>query len=193
MCRAPFLIIAGGIGMKTDIGNGITLYPLPVVVLGAMVDGKPNWMEAAHVGIIAQSRILVSCAKAHYTSKGARKGMPVSVSLVDAASLPKADYVGAVSGNDTDKSEVYSWQEAGNGAPVPDDVPLTMACTVDDVYETPGFDNLVLRVDSTLAEESILTDGRIDYSKFKPVLFEGPDYSYMSVGEVIGKGGSFKG
>ena len=179
--------------MKTDIGNGITLYPLPVVVLGAMVDGKPNWMEAAHVGIIAQSRILVSCAKAHYTAIGTRKCNPVSVSLVDAASLPKADYVGAVSGNDTDKSEVYSWQEAGNGAPVPDDAPLTMACTVDDVYETPGCDNLVLRVDSTLAEESILTDGRIDYSKFKPVLFEGPDYSYMSVGEVIGKGGSFKG
>ncbi len=90
--------------MKTDIGNGIALYPLPVVVLGAMVDGKPNWMEAAHVGIIAQSRILVSCAKAHYTAKGTRKGKPVSVSLVDAASLPKADYVGAVSGNETDKS-----------------------------------------------------------------------------------------
>lgn len=178
--------------MKTDIGKGITLYPTPIVVLGSMVDGKPSWMQAAHVGIVATSRLLVSCAKAHYTARGTQKGAAVSVSMVDRASLPKADYVGTVSGNDTDKSAVYQWTVASNGAPVPEEAPLTMACTVDDIYETEGFDNLILRIDSTLADDSILTDGRIDYAKFKPILFEGPDYSYMEAGEVIGRGGSFR-
>ncbi len=178
--------------MKTEIGNGIALYPTPIVVLGAMVEGKPNWMQAAHVGIIAQSRILVSCAKAHYTAKGTGIGKPVSVSLVDLASLPKADYVGAVSGNDADKSGVYKWTAASNGAPVPDEAPLTMVCTVDDIYETAGFDNLVLRIETTVADDSILTDGKVDYNKFKPVLFEGPSYSYVSTGDIIGPGGSFK-
>lgn len=178
--------------MKTDIGNALALYPTPIVVLGAMVDGKPNWMQAAHVGIIATSRLLVSCAKAHYTAKGTAKGAAVSVSLVDRASLAKADYVGTVSGNDTDKSEVYKWTPAANGAPVPEEAPLTMACIVDDIYETEGFDNLVLRIDSTLVDDSILTDGKIDYQKFKPVLFEGPIYSYVSTGDIIGAGGSIK-
>lgn len=178
--------------MKVEIGNGLALYPTPIVVLGAVVDGKPSWMQAAHVGIVAQSYLLVSYAKAHHTAKGTAKGSPVSVSLVDRASLPKADYVGTVSGNDTDKSGVYRWTAAGNGAPVPDEAPLTMACTVEDIYETPGFDNLILRIESTLADESILTDGRIDYGRFRPVLFEGPDYAYMLAGEVLGKGGSFR-
>lgn len=178
--------------MKTGIGNGIALYPTPIVVLGSMVEGKPSWMQAAHVGIIAQSRILVSCAKAHYTAKGTGKGMPVSVSMVDRASLPKADYVGTVSGNNTDKSGVYKWTAAKNGAPVPEEAPLTMVCTVDDIYETEGFDNLVLKIEETLADDSIVTDGKVDYNKFKPILFEGPSYSYMSTGDILGAGGSFK-
>lgn len=178
--------------MKTDIGDGLALYPIPIVVLGSMVDGKPSWMQAAHVGIIATSRLLVSCAKAHYTAKGAAKGAHVSVSLVDAASLPKADYVGSVSGNDVDKSEVYKWSLAANGSPVPEEAPLTMACVVDDIYETEGFDNLVLKIEHTLVEDSVMTDGKIDYTKLKPVLFAGPIYSYIATGDIIATGGSFK-
>lgn len=179
--------------MKTDIGNGLALYPTPIVVLGAIVDGKPNWMQAAHVGIVATSRLLVSCAKAHHTAKGLVKGAAVSVSMVDRETLPQADYVGSVSGNDVDKSGVYSWSAAPNGAPVPEEAPLTIVCRIDDIYETPGFDNLILETVSVLADDSIVTDGRIDYAKFKPVLFEGPSYSYVATGDVIGAGGSFKG
>ena len=178
--------------MKTDIGNGLALYPTPVVVLGAMVDEKPNWMLAAHVGIVATSRLLVSCAKAHHTAKGLVKGGAVSVSMVDRATLPKADYVGSVSGTNVDKSEVYGWSPASNGAPVPEEAPMTIVCRIDDIYETPGFDNLILETVSVLADDSIITDGKIDYEKFKPVLFEGPSYSYLATGDIIGAGGSFK-
>lgn len=29
--------------MKKRIGNALALYPTPLVVVGTMVDGKPNW------------------------------------------------------------------------------------------------------------------------------------------------------
>lgn len=29
--------------MKKDIGNSLALYPTPLVVVGAVVEGKPNW------------------------------------------------------------------------------------------------------------------------------------------------------
>ena len=29
--------------MKKQIGNALALYPTPLVVVGTMVDGKPNW------------------------------------------------------------------------------------------------------------------------------------------------------
>ena len=174
--------------MKTDIGNGLALYPTPIVVLGAIVDGKPNWMQAAHVGIVATSRLLVSCAKAHHTAKGLVKGAAVSVSMVDRETLPQADYVGSVSGNDVDKSGVYSWSAAPNGAPVPEEAPLTIVCRIDDIYETPGFESFICKIAATYAEESVLTeDGKINYRVLKPVLFEMPTYEYLKTGEVLGK------
>ena len=56
--------------MKKDLGSVLGLYPTPLVVVGAMVEGKPNWVLVGHVGIIGHDRILVSLAKPHYTNQG---------------------------------------------------------------------------------------------------------------------------
>ena len=58
--------------MKKDLGSVLGLYPTPLVVAGAMVEGKPNWVLVGHVGIIGHDRILVSLAKNHYTNQGIR-------------------------------------------------------------------------------------------------------------------------
>lgn len=53
--------------MKRNIGSVLALYPMPVVVVGTMINQKPNWLLVAHVGIIGHDRIMISCAKQHYT------------------------------------------------------------------------------------------------------------------------------
>lgn len=45
---------------KTNIGNRLALYPMPVTVVGAESDVKVNWLLVAHTGIIGHDRILVS-------------------------------------------------------------------------------------------------------------------------------------
>ena len=55
--------------MKKNIGAFPALYPTPLTLVGAMVDGKPSWMTVSHVGVIGHDRILISCAKIHYTNK----------------------------------------------------------------------------------------------------------------------------
>lgn len=63
-----------------------------------------------------------------------------------------------------------------------------MACTVTDIYRTPGFESFICRIDEILAEESLLNEaGKIDYRRLKPVLFEMPTYEYLRTGEVIGR------
>lgn len=42
--------------MKKNIGNAIALYPTPLVVVGAMVDGKPNWLLVGYLGIIGHDQ-----------------------------------------------------------------------------------------------------------------------------------------
>ena len=173
---------------KKNLGSLLALYPKPMTVVGAEVEGKVNWLVVGHTGVIGHDRILISMSKSHYTNQGIRKSKKLSVNLVSREMLPKADYVGSVSGAAVDKSEVFTYQIGENGTPVIDASPLTMECEVVDIYETDGFDNFICSVVNTYVASDVLGDeGKLDYSKLKPVLFSFPTYSYLATGEIIGK------
>lgn len=174
--------------MKKNIGNSLALYPTPLAVVGAMVEGRPNWTLVGHLGIIGHDHVMVSMAAPHYSNKGIRANRALSVNIVDESLLERADDVGCVSGNKTDKSEKFSWSVGEGGAPILNDAPVSMACKVEDIYETHGFESFICTIAATYAEESVLTeDGKLDYRVLKPVLFEMPTYEYLRTGEVIGK------
>lgn len=173
---------------KKNIGNPVALYPKPMTVIGAEVDGKVNWLVVGHTGIIGHDRILVSMSKQHYTNQGIRKSRKLSINLVSREMLPKADYVGSVSGAAVDKSGVFDYHIGENGTPVIDASPLTMECNVADIYETDGFDNFICSVVNTYADPEVLdSNGKLDYTRLKPVLFDFSTYSYLATGEIIGK------
>ncbi len=173
---------------KKNIGNILALYPKPMTVVGAYVDGKVNWLVVGHTGIIGHNRILVSMSNKHYTNQGIKEAKKLSINLVSREMLPKADYVGSVSGHDVDKSEVFDYHIGENGTPIIEASPLTMECDVVDIQESESFDNFICTVANTYASPEVLTqDGSLDYSRLKPVLFEFPTYSYLATGEVIGE------
>lgn len=173
---------------KKNIGNKLALYPMPVTVVGTEVNGKVNWLLVAHVGIIGHDRILVSMSDKHYTNQGIIESKKLSVNLVDRKMLPKADYVGSVSGASVDKSGVFDFHWGENGTPVIDASPLAMECNVVDIYKSDGFDNFICSIANTYAAPEVLDDnGKLDYTRLKPVLFEFPTYSYIATGEIIGK------
>ena len=173
---------------KKNIGSLLALYPKPMTVIGAEVEGKVNWLVVGHTGIIGHDRILVSMSKQHYTNQGIKKLKKFSINLVSREMLPKADYVGSVSGASVDKSDVFAYHIGENGTPVIDASPLTMECNVVDTYKTDGFDNFICAVVNTYAAPDVLdSNGKLDYTRLKPVLFEFPTYSYLVTGEVIGK------
>ena len=173
---------------KKNIGNLLALYPKPMTVVGAEVEGKVNWLVVGHTGIIGHDRILVSMSKSRHTNQGIKDSKKLSINLVSREMLPKADYVGSVSGASVDKSNVFEYHWGENGTPVIDASPLTMECAVVDIYETEGFDNFICSVANTYVAPDVLdADGKLDYTRLKPVLFEFPTYSYMATGEIIGK------
>ena len=101
--------------------------------------------------------------------------------------LPQAAAAGAVSGAKQSKADLFEWETAENGAPIVGAAPVSVACTVADVYETPGFETSICTIDGTYVDEADLTEaGKIDYTRVKPVLFEFPTYSYLRTGGVIG-------
>ena len=166
--------------MKKNLGSVLGLYPTPVTVVGTMIGDNPNWLLVAHIGIIGHDRIMISCAKPHFSNQWIKETRKVSVNLIDQALLPKADYVGTVSGSKVDKSNVFDFEMGDAGTPIITQSPLVMECSVVDLYETATFDNFILKIDNTYAEENIINgDGKIDYDTFKPLFFEMPSYKYL--------------
>lgn len=179
--------------MKKNIGSQLALYPMPVTVIGALNGEKPTWTLVAHVGIIGHDRVLVSLASAHFINQWIKENKKLSINLVDEAMLPKADYAGAVSGRQEDKSDLFPYEIGAHCAPLISAAPLTMECTVEDIYETEGFESFICSIDATYVEEKHLNaDGKINYETLKPVLFEFPTYQYLKTGEIVGKCLSFK-
>lgn len=173
---------------KKNIGNLLALYPKPMTVVGTEVEGKVNWLVVGHTGIIGHDRILVSMSKNHHSNQGIKNTQKLSINLVSREMLPKADYVGSVSGTSVDKSNEFEYHWGENGTPVIDASPLTMECNVVDIYETDGFENFICSVANTYVAPDVLdADGKLDYTRLKPVLFEFPTYSYIATGEIIGK------
>ena len=178
--------------MKKNIGSQLALYPMPVTVIGAMNGNQPTWTLVAHGGIIGHDRVLVSLAAPHFINGCIKKTQKLSINIVNEEMLPQADYAGSVSGLKEEKSELFAYEIGEGGTPIITRAPLTMECTVDDIYNTPNFESFICKIAGVHADESVLTEaGKIDYRKLKPVPFEMPTYEYLQTGDVIGKCMSF--
>lgn len=174
--------------MKKNIGSKLALYPTPATVVGTVgTDGKANFLLVAHLGIVSHSKILLSMHSSHYSNVAVKTTKKLSVNILDEKFVAQADYMGTVSGAKTDKSKVLDFHLGEHGTPVIEDSPLVMECEVIDTYEIDGFENFICSIKNTYVEENMLTEnGKIDYGKLKPVLFEMPTYKYLRTGEVIG-------
>ena len=54
--------------MKVELGAKNCLYPMPTVLIGALVNGKPNYITIAHVGIMELESVSLGMNKRHYTN-----------------------------------------------------------------------------------------------------------------------------
>jgi flavin reductase (DIM6/NTAB) family NADH-FMN oxidoreductase RutF len=97
------------------------------------------------------------------------------------------DYVGLVSGSKTDKSGVFdTFFGELKTAPIIQNCPLSMECRLYDTYELKTHDVFIGEIVATYADEDILSDGKVDLKKVKPLLFDMASKKYWSLGPAVG-------
>ena len=64
---------------------------------------------------------------------------------------------------------------------------LTMECRLNQTIELPKDYFFIAEVISVYANESVLTDGKVDPVKLKPFVLTMPDNGYWALGERIGE------
>lgn len=174
--------------IKMDNGSAF-LFPMPMVIVGAVVGGKPNFMAVAWASRVNFKPAMFAVALGrHHTNSGIDETREFSINIPDISLMQKTDYCGLVSGSKTDKSEIFNifYGELGK-APLIQDCPVCMSLALHDAVKLP-FDTLYIgEVNEVFTEEKYLSNGMPDIRKINPFMLTMPDNRYWSVGENIGK------
>ena len=175
---------------KINLGSTIPAYPMPVSLVGAHVDGKPNFLAVAWFTMVSYKppRIAIALGKGHYTNPGIKENKTFSVCLPSEDMAEITDYCGIVSGKKTDKSEIFDlFYGELNTAPMIRDCPLNMECTLVEIVESSLNEIFIGEIVGIYTEERFLTDGKSDFKKMKPLILSQPDTSYWNLGEPLAK------
>jgi flavin reductase (DIM6/NTAB) family NADH-FMN oxidoreductase RutF len=176
--------------MKRNLGPVNALYPSLTSIVGAVVDGRPNFLAVAHVGIMNHGTpqyLSFGIHKAHHTNRGILEHREFSVNIPSEGQVVETDYVGLVSGRNTDKSAVFElFRGELEHAPLIASCPVCMECRLDRVIDFASHDVFVGEVVRTHADEAVLSpEGKIDISKVKPLLFDMASVRYWSLGPEL--------
>ena len=160
--------------------------PQPCVMIATWdKDHTPDVMMAAWAGQYDHNQIVVSMSK-HKTTENLELTGAFTVSFADIRTVAESDYLGIVSGNNVpDKVAKVGFTVTPSpnvDAPIINEYPLTLECKV--VSWKDGI--LVGEVVNMSADESILTDGKVDLAKLQPIVFDAAGMCYRAIGEVVG-------
>jgi flavin reductase (DIM6/NTAB) family NADH-FMN oxidoreductase RutF len=175
---------------KINMGATIPAYPMPVSLVGAHVDGKPNFLAVAWFTMVSYKppRIAIALGRNHYTNPGIKKTKTFSVCLPSEDMAEITDYCGIVSGKKTDKSEIFDiFYGELKTAPMISDCPLNIECKVVEIVESSLNEIFIGEIVATYTEERFMTDGKLDFKKMKPFILSQPDTSYWRLGEPMAK------
>lgn len=162
----------------------------PAVIVGAMVDGRPNYMTLGCFGLmsIAKPTVSIMSAKSHYTNEGIRETGYFSVNVPTAGIVRETDYVGLVSGEKVDKSDVFTpFYGSVDKAPMIEECPVNLLCKViktDELPNVPNHEIFYGEVLEVYVSKDCFTDGKPDLKKINPLLLG--DGAYWDIGSPVG-------
>ncbi|MBQ8051591.1 MAG: flavin reductase family protein [Bacteroidaceae bacterium] len=167
--------------------HALVTTPQPCVMIATWDENKnPDVMMAAWAGQAGYKQIAISLSK-HKTTENLERTGAFTISFADERTVAESDYFGIVSANDVPDKVAragFTITPSPNvDAPIVNEYPLTLECRV--VSFEDGM--LIGEVVNQSADESILTDGKVDLSKLKPIVFDAAGMCYRALGEEVGK------
>lgn len=178
--------------MKKGFKPSSWIFPQPAIVIATYdKDGRPDAMTAAWAGIYDTNKIGIMLDHRHRTMENIKETGAFTVSMSTMETMAESDYFGTVSGNTVEdkirKAGFHTAKSEYVNAPVIEEYPLTFECKVEKLIPEGEDFHVVGSIVHILAEESVLTDGKPDPAKLRPLAFDGVNGTYMEVVRTVGK------
>jgi len=182
-------------GKKIKLGQIPYVYPIPIVLVGALVDGKPNFEELGDVAVmgINPAIVCISSGSDHHTNKGIIEHGTFSINFPTTDMLAITDYCGTVSGKDIDKSELFDvFYGDYENTPMIKKCPINLECKVIKEFSIQHRQIFIADVVQAYVNEEFVSEenGRkkvADLTKLDPIMYA-LDNRYYKIGEPIGIG-----
>ena len=176
--------------MKKQLGAKAALYPMPATLVGANVQGKPNYLAVAWCGIMSDNPpvISISLEKAHYTTPAIEENGTFSVNIPSASMVRAVDYCGIFTGHKVDKSGIFHtfYGQLGT-APLIEECPLNLECKVRQTIDFATDKAFIGEIVQAYADEECLTDGLPDLGKIEPIVYSMYTNIYWQIGGSLGR------
>ena len=176
--------------MRKNFGAKPILYPQPVFIIASYDEnGSPDAMNAAWGGISEATEISMCISAEHKSTKNILLRKAFTVSMATADTVIPCDYVGIVSGNDVPdkfaRAGFHAVKSEFVDAPLIEELPMAVECHL--ISYDPASCRMVGEIVNVCADERVLTDGKIDTAKLRPIVFDGANHTYHVLGEQVGK------
>ncbi len=171
---------------NVNFGAKPLMFPQPVLIIGTYdAEGNANAMNAAWGITTDSNEILISLAD-HKTTDNLKASGAFTVSFATEATVIASDYVGIESGrkvpNKLEKAGFHTEKSENVNAPLIKELPVAMECKV------KSFEDGILigEIVNVVASEDVVTDGKVDVEKFRPISYEPFSHSYYGLGQKVG-------
>ena len=174
---------------KINIGNNVFSLPMPMVLVGSRIKGRPNFMAVAWVSRVnASPNVMCVAIGNKFTAEGILENKEFSINIPSVDLMPQTDLMGIVSGRDYDKSKEFDiFYGALKNAPMICECPVMMECRLVKSVRLEVDTLFMGEVMNVWSEEKYLTNGAPDITKVSPFCLSMPDNRYWSLGKEIGK------
>ena len=162
--------------------------PEGVFILGTYDEnGVPNAMNAAWGQQSDYEEITFFLAK-HKTTENLKKTGAFTVAYATVDTLEISDYFGmetGAHGNKIEKAKCHVHRAPHVNAPIIEEYPVSLECTVKSYDDATGV--LTGKIVSMQADDAVLTDGKVDLGKLRPIMFDPSFNVYRTIGPAAGR------
>jgi flavin reductase (DIM6/NTAB) family NADH-FMN oxidoreductase RutF len=164
---------------KVKMGAKTLMYPMPAVLVGTNVNGKPNFMMAAWCGnaCMAPPMLAVAINHARHTAKGIEENKTFSINIPSTSQAIEADYCGIETGARVDKSEVFeSFYGQLKTAPMAKECRVSIECKLHEALDLGSHSLYVGEIVETYADQETIVSGVPDIEKVDPLVYANSKY-----------------
>jgi flavin reductase (DIM6/NTAB) family NADH-FMN oxidoreductase RutF len=171
--------------------EGNLLSPLPVVLVGSLVNGHPNYLVIGYISPFDFGKhIFFSLYKKRYTRIGIHENRTFSVNIPSEDLLEETKVCGSRSGRDFDKGSLFdTFYGELKTAPMIHQCPINIECEVTEILDYDPNEGIIGKVIKSYADSQYISDGKLDWRKVHPLIWvTGGDFNYYRLGGRISLG-----